>query len=123
MSFSNIFGNTCVTQHFHLLIFSCSLKRIGLFLRQNHLLRWCSCISLQNLIGTLTWSLLLKLPPRDLILRLLCISINLSYDLTWNTVVMSGLVLLAVTSKHQINYKNRYEGPFVHQLLGRMLFI
>ena len=33
------------------------------------------------------------------LLRLLCISLNLSYGLAWNTVVMSGLVLLAATWK------------------------
>ena len=50
---------------------------------------------------------LLKLPPRKLkpwfiprsffLLMLLCISIYLSYGDTWNTHVMSGLVLLVAT--------------------------
>ena len=31
------------------------------------------------------------------LLRLLCVSINLSDSLAWNTVAMSGLVLLAAT--------------------------
>ena len=49
----------------------------------------------------------MKLPPRKVepwftlwsffLLRWLCISINVPYSITWNTVVMSGLVLLAVT--------------------------
>ena len=38
------------------------VKRMGLFLRQNHLLRCCSCLSLLNWIEALTLSLLLKLP-------------------------------------------------------------
>ena len=32
-----------------------------------------------------------------LLLRLLCVSINLPDSLAWNTVVMSGLVVLATT--------------------------
>ena len=92
-------------------------KWIGLFLRKNHLLRCWSWLSLLIWIGALTLSLLLKLPPRKLEpwfvlwrffhLRLLCISINLPYSLTWNTVVMSGLALLAATLNCQISYKNR----------------
>ena len=64
-------------------------------------------LSLLNWIRALTLSLLLKLPPRKLEpwfilwnffpLRLLCISINLQYSHAWNTVVMSGLVLLNAT--------------------------
>ena len=41
-------------------------KWMSLFLRKNHLLRcWC-WTSLLSWIGVLTWSLLLKLPPRKL---------------------------------------------------------
>ena len=57
---------------------------MGLFLRKNHLLRCWGWFSFLNWIGTLTLSLLLKLPPRNLepwfalwrffLLRLLCIS-------------------------------------------------
>ena len=64
-------------------------------------------LSLLNWIGALTLSLLLKVPPKKLEpwfvlwnffpLRLLCISINLPYNHAWNTVVMSGLVLLVAT--------------------------
>ena len=60
-----------------------------------------------NWIGALTLSLLLKLSTRKLepwfvllsffFLRLLFISINLLYGLSWNTVAMSVLVLLATT--------------------------
>ena len=39
----------------------------------------------------------LVLSMKFFLLRLLCISINLAYDLVWNTVVMSGLVLLVAT--------------------------
>ena len=74
-------------------------KWMGLFLRKNHLLRCWGWLSLLNWIGALTLSLLLRLPPRKLepwlilwsffLLRLLCISINLPYGFTWNTVAMS----------------------------------
>ena len=74
---------------------------MGLLLRKNHLLRCWGCLSLLTWIGARTLSLLLKLLPKKLepwfvvwsffLLRLLCISINLPYGLTWNTVVMSGL--------------------------------
>ena len=55
-------------------------------------------------IGAFGLTLLLKLRPRNFIrsfflLRLLCISISLPFGLAWNTVVMSGLVLLVATSK------------------------
>ena len=58
-------------------------------------------------IWVLTLSLLLKLSPRKLgpwfvqwsffLLSLLCISVNLPYNLAWNTTFMSGLMLLAAT--------------------------
>ena len=80
-------------------------KWMGLFLRKDHLLRCWGC--LLNWIGAIILSLLLKLPPRQsepwfilwsfFLLRMLCISINLPYSHLWNTVVMSGLVLLAAT--------------------------
>ena len=49
-------------------------------------------------------------------LRLLCISINLPYSHAWNTVVMSGLVLLVATWNCWINYKNGYAGLLVLHL-------
>ena len=62
-------------------------KRMGLFLRKNHLLRCLGWLYYLNWIGALILSLLLKLPPRKLeswfvlwsffLLQLLCISINL----------------------------------------------
>ena len=68
-----------------------------------------------------------KVPPRKLepwfvlwsffLLRLLCISINLPYAHVWNTVVMSGLVLLVATWNCWISYKNRYTGLLVLHLL------
>ena len=80
---------------------------IVMFLGENHLLKCWSWLSLLNWIGELTWSLLLKLPPRKLepwfvlwsflLLRLFCISTNLSYGHAWSTAAMSGLVLLAAT--------------------------
>ena len=73
---------------------------MGLFLKQNHLLRCWDCRSLLNYIGAFTLSVLLKLRSRKLelwfvlrsifLLRLLFISVNLPYSLVWNTVVMSG---------------------------------
>ena len=41
-------------------------KWMGLFLRKNHILRYWGWLSLLNLIGALTLSLLLKLHPRKL---------------------------------------------------------
>ena len=102
-------------------------KWIGLFLRKNHLLRCWGWPFLLNWIGVLTLSLLLKLPPRKLepwfvlwsffFLRLLYIFISLPYDLAWNAVVMSGLVLLVTTWICWISYKNRYAGMLVLHLL------
>ena len=66
----------------------------------------------------LALSLLIKLPPRKLepwfvlwsfiLLRLLCIFTSLPGDHAWNTVVMSGLVLLVATWNCWIRYKNGY---------------
>ena len=94
-------------------------KWMGLFLRNNHLLRCLVWLSLLNWIGALTLSLLLKLAPRKLepwfnlwsffLLRLLYISINLPHGLAWNTVVMLGIVLLVATCNCCISYKN---GPW-----------
>ena len=91
---------------------------MGLFLTKNHLLRFWSWLSPLNWIEALTLSLLQKLPPRKLqswfvlrsffLLRLLCISINLPFVHAWNTVVMSGLVLLVASWNCWINYKNGY---------------
>ena len=79
-------------------------------------MRCSDCLSLLNWIGALT----LKLPPRTLehwfplwnflLLRLLCISVNLPYGLACNNNVIIGLVLLAATLRCWINYKNRYVG-------------
>ena len=72
----------------------------------DHLLRCWGWLSFLNWIGALEISLLLKLPPKKVeswfllwsfcYLRLFCISENLPYGHAWNTVVMSGLVLLAL---------------------------
>ena len=84
-------------------------KWIGLFLRKNDLLRCWGWPSLLKWIRVLTLSILLKLPPRKLelsfvlwgflLLRLLCICINLQYTHVWNTVVTSGLVPLVSSWK------------------------
>ena len=75
------------------------LKWLGLFFNKSQLLWSQSCLSLLNSIGTLILS---QLSPRKLepwfvlwsffLQRLLCISINLPYDIVWNIFVMSGLV-------------------------------
>ena len=72
-------------------------------MRTNHLLRCQGWLSLLNLVGALTLSLLLKLPLGKLepwfvlwsvfLLRWLCISINLPY-IIHGILVMSGLMLL-----------------------------
>ena len=102
-------------------------KWMRLFLRKNQLWRCWGLLSLLNWIWALTLSLLLKLPPRKLeswfvvwslfLLRLLCISINLPYTHAWNTVFMSGLVLLVSPWNCWISYKNRYAGLLVLHLL------
>ena len=94
-------------------------KWMGPFWRKNHLLRCWGWLSLPNWIGALILYLFLKLPPRKLepwlvqwsffLLRLLYIFINLPYRLAWNTVVMSGLVLLVATWICWISYKNGYD--------------
>ena len=75
-------------------------KWMGLFMRKNHLLRCWGWLSLLNWIGALTLSLLLKLPPRKLVLwlflwsffvlRLFCISVNLPYT-TMHGILLSCL--------------------------------
>ena len=81
--------------------------------KKNHLYRCWSWLSCPNWIGVLTLYVFLKLTPRKLeswfvlsffLLRLLYIFINLTYGLAWNTVVMSGLVLLVATGICWINY-------------------
>ena len=79
-----------------------------------------------KLVGALTLSLLLQLPPRKMqswfvlwsffLLRLPCISINLLYNHTWNTVFTSGLVLLAAAWNCWISYKNGYAGSLAASL-------
>ena len=51
------------------------------------------------------------------LLKLLCISINLPYGHVWNTVAMSGLVLLVATWNCWISYRNGYVGLLVLHLL------
>ena len=80
-------------------------KWMDLFIKKNHFFKMLGCcLSLLNWVGALTLFLLLKLPARKLeplfvlssffLLRLLCISINLPYVHAWDTVVMSGQMLL-----------------------------
>ena len=51
------------------------------------------------------------------LLRLLFVSINLPYSHAWNTVVMSGLVLLVATSNCWISYKSRCAGLLILHFL------
>ena len=76
--------------------------RKWMLLKKNHILRCWDSLSFLNWIGAPTLSLLLKQHPRPcsavwsfFLLRLLCISINLPYDLAWNNVFICWLVLLA----------------------------
>ena len=55
------------------------------------------------------------------LLRLFCISKNLSYSNVWNSVVMSGLVLLVATWNCWISYRNGYAGLFFLHLLPWIL--
>ena len=94
------------------------VKKDGLFLKKNYLLKCWSWLSLLNWIGALPFILLLKLPPRKLepwfvlwsffFLRLRCISKNLPYSHAWNTVVMSGLKVLVASLNNYLSYKNIY---------------
>ena len=88
------------------------VKWMDLFLRKNHIWRCWGWLSLLHWICARTLSLFLKLPPRKLenwfvlrsffLLRLLFISVNLPYGHAWNTVVMSGLVLVVASRSCQI---------------------
>ena len=99
----------------------------GSVLEKNNLLRCWGWLSLLNWIRAHTLLLLLKLSPRKLelwfvlwsffLLRLLSISINWPYSHAWNTVIMSGLVLLVATWNCWINYKNGYAGLLALHLL------
>ena len=106
--------------------FQCWGNITSLFLWKNNILRCWGWHSLLNWIGAITSSILLKLPPRKLepsfilcffFLRLLCISINLPYGHAWNTVAMSGLVLLVANLNCSTIYKNRYAGLLVLHML------
>ena len=97
--------------------------------KKNHLSRCWDCLCYLNSTGALMLSLLLKVPPRKMelwfvlwnvfLLRLLFIYINEPYNLVWNNVLMSGLVLLGAIWIFWINYRNRYVGLlFFHLLLS-----
>ena len=83
-------------------------KWMSLFLRKDQLLRYWGCLSFSSkldwgsCIVSLAKTVFKKLEPWIILwsfflLMLFCISIYLPYDLSWNTAVMSGLVLLADT--------------------------
>ena len=71
-----------------------------------------------------------KLPPRKLepsldwrssfLVKLFFISMNLPYELTWNIVVMSGIVLPAATWTCQISCRNQRVGYFTFCLSGTL---
>ena len=60
-----------------------------------------------NKIGALIRSM------KFFLLRLLCISVNLPYAHVWNTVAMSGLLLLVAIWNCWISYKNGHAGLLV----------
>ena len=103
------------------------VKMDGSVLEEKSSFKMLWLIYLLNCIGALTLALLLKLSRKRLepwfilwsffLLRLLCISINLSYGHLWNTVVMPGLLPLVATWNCWICYKNKYAGLLVLQLL------
>ena len=105
-------------------------KWIGLFLRKNYLLRFGGWLSLLNWIGAFKYICIAKTASKKLepwfalwhlfFLKLLCISINLPYGHAWNTVIMSGLVLLVATWNCWINYKNGYTRLLVLHLLPHL---
>ena len=105
------------------------VKMNGSVIEEQLAFKICGLLFLSNWIGALTLSLLLKLLPRKLelwfILRSLfllsshCISINLPYGTAWNTVVISGLVLVA-TWNCWTSYQNEYVGLLVIHLLSHM---
>ena len=91
-----------------------SFKMLGLTFSSN--LDWGSYIAsiaktASKKIGALIRSMKFLSPEVALI------SINLPYGHVWNTVVMSGLVLLVATWNDSISYKNGYAGLFVLHLL------
>ena len=100
-------------------------KSMGLLLRKNHFLRWWGWLFLLNWIGAL--SSIAKTASKEIraligsmkfiSLSLPCISINLPCSYVWNTVVMSGLVLLVATWNCWISYKNGYTGLLALRLL------
>ena len=89
-------------------------KWMSLLSRKNDLLRCWNWLSILKWIGALTVSLLLILTSRKLepwfvlgsffLLRLLCVSFNLTYGHAWDT--MSGLVDLFASWNCEISYKN-----------------
>ena len=76
-------------------------------------------------MAVLSLSLMLEILLRKLAsclpLGLLFISINLLYDLAWNTAVASGLVLLTTTHICYISYRNGYVGLLVLHLLPLLI--
>ena len=79
-------------------------------------LDWGSCIiclskTASKKIGSVIRSMAFLFPEVALYL------INLPYGYVWNTVVVSGLVLLVATWNCWISYKNRYTGLLVLHLL------
>ena len=89
-------------------IVSINVKMDGPVLEEKSYFKILGCLYLLSWIRAFTSSPLLNLPPKNwsldsffevfFFLRLLCISINLSY-LAWNAVVMSGLLVLTATWK------------------------
>ena len=79
------------------------------FLMKNWIINW---------IGSLTLCLLLKLAARKLelsfllwsffLLRLVFISLNMLYNLVWNTVCLCELVLLVTIGISRISYRSKY---------------
>ena len=101
-------GTIDVKMDLSVLEWKSSFKMLGLNFSSKWIgaLRWSLLLKLPfpNCIRARTLSILLTLYPRKLkswfvlwiffLLKLLCISVNLPYSNVWNTVVISGLLLL-----------------------------
>ena len=111
---TNVKMDGCVLEFFCFCLFFCSFKMLRLTFSSKF--DWGSYIisfdkTTSKKIGALIRSISFFL------LRLFCISVNLPYHHTWNTVVMSGLLLLVATWNCWISYKNGYARLLVLHLL------
>ena len=106
---------------------------MDLLLINSNLVRCRACRFVINWIRSLTMSLLLKLPETKLepsfllwsffLVTLVFISLNMSYNLAWDTASLYELVLLVAIWISRISYRSKYVGlwaasvePLAHHL-------